>query len=349
MMNPRTAGVEILQNLEALAAEVTKRQFELRPELSAGYGPAGRARCNEDARFHLSFLAAAVDANSDAMFLDYVEWTKSVLVSRKVPARDLAQNLEILASVLERHVPAATTVAIPLVRTAIEQLPAMPTEVPSFIDRASAAGAIAGGYLQRLLAGDTKAAIATIADALLLGVPIPNVCSEVLQIAQQEVGRLWQLDEISVATEHYCSGVTQQVIGQICTRRRASDKPTTKRMLAMCAPGELHDIGLRIVTELLQLEQWQTVYLGANVPPGAAVQMCVDRRPDVLLISASLAPRIAGVAEVVRMVRERDELNALQIVVGGRVFARHPEVVQFTGANGCAETATALVELLRAS
>jgi methanogenic corrinoid protein MtbC1 len=347
-MTPRTsAGQELRHNIELLADALTNAQFASDPQLAARYGRVGRVRCLEDARFHVSFLAAAVDANSEALFLDYIGWTKTVLVSRRIGADDLRKNLQWLESIVERETPSAASVAVPFIRSALAKLDAMPVDVPTFIDPKSVAGAIAASYLERLLDGDTPGGMAVIAEALMHGSQIPNVCSDVLQLAQQEVGRLWQLDAISVATEHFVSGVTQQVVSQICTPRRAATPEVHKKIVTMCAPRELHDIGMRIVSEQLRLEHWQVFHLGANVPAKSAVELCASRKPDVLVISATLPPHIAGVAEVVQLVRQRRELESMRVIVGGRAFAHHPEIVQFTGADGYAESPTALVELLR--
>jgi MerR family transcriptional regulator, light-induced transcriptional regulator len=348
-MTPRTsAGSELRYNIELLADALTTAQFEGDPQLAARYGRLGRLRCLEDARFHISFLAAAVDANSEALFLDYIGWTKTVLVSRRIAADDLRKNLQWLEMIVERETPSAARVAVPFIRTALAKLDSMPVDVPTFIDAKSVAGGIAKSYLERLLDGDTSGGMAVIAEALAHGSQIPNVCTDVLHLAQQEVGRLWQLDAISVATEHYCSGVTQQVVSQICTPRRASKSPQNKKIVTMCAPGELHDIGMRIVSELLRLEQWEVFHLGANVPAKPAVEMCVSRKADLLVVSATLPPHIAAVAEVVQLVRDRRELKGMRVIVGGRAFAQHPEVVQFTGADGYADSPAGLVELLRA-
>jgi len=347
MATQSSAGNELRANIELLAEALTSAQFQSDPALTERYGRVGRTRCLEDARFHIAFLAAAVDANSEALFLDYVGWTKTVLVSRRIATADLRKNLELLEKVVQRETPAAARIAGPMIRRAIDSIDAMSSDVPTFIDRESVAGALASAYLSKLLEGDTHGSMAVIAEALMQGPDTPNVCSEVLQLAQQEVGRLWQLDEISVATEHYCSGVTQQVIAQICTPRRAAAAGGRLKIVTMCAPGELHDIGLRIVSEFLRLEHWEVFHLGANVPPRAAVDLCVSRKADVLVVSVTLPPHIAGVAEVVQLARARRELDHMRVIVGGRAFAKHPEIVKFTGADGYAETAPELVHLLR--
>ena len=79
-----TAGAELRHNAHLLAEEITTRHFERFPDIAAKYGAYGRRRCVEDSEFHLSFLAAAIDANLDSIFYDYVAWAKTVLASRGI-------------------------------------------------------------------------------------------------------------------------------------------------------------------------------------------------------------------------------------------------------------------------
>src|ERR1700719_4587444 len=87
---------------DELAEAITDRHYELHPELAERFGPAGRSHCREDARYHLSYLSAAVAAGTPAFFTEYVGWCKAMLGARRIPADDLAQNLGIMRVVLER-------------------------------------------------------------------------------------------------------------------------------------------------------------------------------------------------------------------------------------------------------
>jgi methanogenic corrinoid protein MtbC1 len=348
-MTAAETSAEIRARIDSLADEVVTRHFERRPDLAKRYGEVGRIRCREDARFHLSYLAAALEVDTGAIFVDYVAWAKTVLVSRNVSALDLAESLAVLGDVLVASMtPALAAPAMRMIDAACAQLPEMPVTVPSFIDPASASGALGKRYLETLLTMDSHAASRVIADALNEGFDFRTIGVDVLEPVQHEVGRLWQLNQISVAVEHFCSSVTQQLLAQTATLRRANPEPKRKRVIAMCAPGELHEIGLRAITEVLSLDGWETLYLGANTPAMAAVQLCSDRKADVLLVSATLPPHIAGVAQVVRLLRAEPRLSGTRVYVGGRAFSRHPDLWRFTGADGWQPTATAVADALSA-
>jgi methanogenic corrinoid protein MtbC1 len=331
-----TSADSIRAGLDELALGITNQH-----DLAGRFGPLGRQRCLEDARFHLQYLAAALDAGSTELFLDYIGWTKVVLAKRNVTERDLVRNLEVTGSVL-RDLPDARA----LLATAIAQLASMPDDVASLLDPRAPLWSSASAYLTALLRGSRRDALQIVTDALDDGASLRDVYRHVFEPVQQEIGRLWQLNQVSVAQEHFCTAATQHIMTQLYARVFAGEH-TDRRAMAMCVGGELHEVGLRIITDLLELEGWQTWYLGASVPPAAAVQLCVEHKADVLLVSATLPPHIAAVAEVVRLFKARRELDRARVIVGGRAFRTTPELWRRIGADGYAAGADECLELLR--
>ena len=324
----------IRARLDELALAITGEQ-----DLSR-YPPHGRARCLEDARFHLQYLATALEAGSVAMFLDYIGWTKVLLARRNVGEADLVENLRILA----RHVREMPD-ALSYVETAIAELPAMPDDAPSHLDPRAPLWSVASAYLAAVLDCDRQRAQQLVLDALDAGASVRDIYRHVFEATQYEIGRLWQLNRISVAQEHFCTAATQHIMTQLYARIFSSERKG-RRAVAMCVGGELHEIGLRIVTDLLELEGWQTWYLGASVPPAAAVLLCVERKADALLVSATLPPHIPQVEEVIRLFRAREELRDAKVYVGGRAFRTAPQLWRTIGADGYAATADECLTLL---
>jgi MerR family transcriptional regulator, light-induced transcriptional regulator len=338
-----TSAEKIRSSLEHLAAAMTDEHMAAHPEAFARWGPVGRTRCLEDARFHLQYLATALDAESVPMFLDYIGWTKVVLAKRRVGERDLIENLEILGRAV-RDMPDAGA----YVQTAIDALPAMTDDVPSCLDPRTPLWSVASAYLTALLRGSRRDAQQIVLNTLDGGASLRDIYRQVFEPVQQEIGRLWQLNQISVAQEHFCTAATQQVMTQLYTRIFGGER-RGKRAVAMCVGGELHEVGLRIITDLLELDGWQTWYLGASVPPAHAVQFCVEQQADVLLVSATLPPHLPGVAEVVRLFRERPELSRARVIVGGRAFRNAPGLWRTIGADGTAAGVDECLALLNES
>ncbi len=328
----------IRTRLEELATAVADRHFAAFPEVLERFGDAGRIRCLEDARFHLRFLATALDTHSDAMFLDYVAWTKVVLARRNVPASDLAANLGILAITLIDLLGPSGDEAVRTIQSALAQLPSMSDDVPSCLDPRAPFWSVASDYLAALLRGSRREALEIVTRALDEGATLRDIYRRVFEPAQQEIGRLWQLNQVTVAQEHLCTAATQHIMTQLYSRIFVGEK-REKRAVAMCVGGELHEVGLRIITDLLELEGWQTWYLGASVPPVAAAQFSIEQHADVLLVSATLPPHIQGVADMLRVVHARAELSHMKVMVGGRAFRNAPELWRTIGADAYAADA----------
>ncbi len=335
----------IRTHLEELASAITDRHFAAHPELLARYPAVGRQRCLEDARFHLQYLASALDAGSNAIFLDYIAWAKVMLATRNVPANDLAGNLRIMKGSLADLLGAGSAEAGRYIDAAIAALPSMPDDVPSHLDPRAPLWANASEYLNALLRGSRIEAMRAVTAALDGGASIRDVYRHVFEPAQQEIGRLWQMNKISVAQEHFCTAATQHVMTQLYGYIFGGDKRDS-RAVAMCVGGELHEVGLRIITDILELEGWQTWYLGASVPPASAVQLCAEQRADVLLVSATLPPHLDAVAEVIRLFRARPELGQAKVIVGGRAFRSAPDVWRTIGADAFAANADDCLALL---
>ena len=73
--------------------------------------------------------------------------------------------------------------------------------------------------------------------------------------------------------------------------------------MAACVSGELHEIGARMLCDLLEMEGWNTIYLGANVPTAGIVDVLRDNHSNILAVSASMTFHIPAVREVIAAVR----------------------------------------------
>ena len=118
---------------------------------------------------------------------------------------------------------------------------------------------LAVSYLNTLLAGDSHLANQLILDAVRHGFGVKDIYLHVFQPCQQEIGRLWQMNRISVAQEHFCTVVTQTIMSQLYPYIFATEK-NGRRLVATSVSGELHEIGMRMVADFLEMEGWTTYY-----------------------------------------------------------------------------------------
>ena len=118
--------------------------------------------------------------------------------------------------------------------------------------------------------------------------------------------------------------------------------------VAASVEGELHELGIRMVSDFLEMEGWDTHYLGAGNPLPGLIESLAERKADALALSATMTLHVGRVEAVVRAVRERPEFDRLPVLVGGLPFNLDPELWRKVGADGTAPDASAAVgEVLR--
>jgi hypothetical protein len=99
----REAAEALRRAQEAVAASVTDEFLRRHPDWIERYGDGARKHGLEDARFHLAFLASAMEAGSTASFEAYARWTSRMLASRGIAAAFLAENLAQIGVALDEH------------------------------------------------------------------------------------------------------------------------------------------------------------------------------------------------------------------------------------------------------
>jgi methanogenic corrinoid protein MtbC1 len=343
--SPSAHGDRLRQQQPAIAAALVERQFSEWPELATRYGARGREKCLQDANYHLAYLADAMSAETPALFGNYVAWAKVMLGKRNIPVEDLARHLELMRTVLRETLAGDSgAVAAEYVSAGLAQLQSFPADLPTSLpDNALHAG-LAVQYLAALRKGERHVASKLVLDAAVAGTPVRELYLHVFQAVQYEVGRLWQTNQITVAEEHYCTAATQLIMSQLYPYVFASEK-TGGTLVATSVAGDLHEIGIRMVTDFFEMDGWNTYYLGANTPAQAVVDAVVQHQAQVLAISATISSHLRGVEELIRLVRAHPACRDVKILVGGYPFIVAPDLWKRLGADGTAANAEEAITL----
>lgn len=233
---------------------------------------------------------------------------------------------------------------------------ASPESTRSFLDPDAPLGELAAAYLARALAGDRAGAERLVLEAVEEGASVADLYLQVFQPVQHEVGRLWSLAKISVAREHFVTATTQFVMARLYPylfEDRAGTRPPPREgrrpvFLAATVSGDLHELGLRMVSDFFEMAGWDSVYLGAGVPLEGWVEFVTGSRPDVVGISATLGNHLPAVEEVIEAIREAAQSTGTPppaILVGGHPFNADPGLWRQVGADGHAADARQAVVL----
>ena len=328
------ASRAILSSRRAISEAVVERQYALRTELRDRYGERGREKCVEDTQFHLAHLSGALLASSPGLFADYISWASGVMTVASVRSEDVRENLACLRDILGDRLPEGQAdAAAEYVESALGRLAEAAPEATSFLPEDGALAVVAGEYLGLLLACDRHAAGRLILEAVDSGVSIRDVYLLVFQPCQREVGRLWEAGRITVAQEHYCTAATQVIMSQLAPRLFGTER-NGRRAVITCVAGESHEVGPRMVADLLELGGWDTIYLGGNVPLRDVVRTLAEHRADVLAVSATMTYHLPAVIDLIAAVRAEPACAGVRVMVGGRLFDAEPGLWRRVGADG---------------
>ena len=180
-------------------------------------------------------------------------------------------------------------------------------------------------YREALLAGEVDRARGLVRQAHDSGLALPDLCEQIFQPALVEIGRLWAEGEVSVAQEHQAAAVTRDLLAEIVASTPPGS-PRNRTALAACVAGEHHELGLKMIAAALDLAGWQVDYLGADVPGESLLRLVQARKPDLLVLSATIESNLPQAAALIRELATWPAEQRPYVLLGGQAVDRHPEV-----------------------
>lgn len=331
-MVAQSAAGWLEENIARLAAEITDLHFDTHPGLLKRYGSYGKTRCREDAEYHLHYLSEAVAASSPQVFADYAAWAKIMLAARGIHWHDLAENFQCMAHVLERSAPPDhNAIFAGLIRSAVDALPGLPDRVPTFIDPAAPLAALANSYLESLLLLDRETAITNVLQEMSAGLSISSLFNHLIYPVQQELGRLWQENRITVLQEHYSTAATELLLARVRNDFIGSSREVLA--LGLCPESEQHCLGMRMFGELLETDGWRVAYIGANAPARDVLKHLKTSKTDLVAVSVATALSLNKTRQLIAAIRELPRKQLPAILVGGLAFKSNPNLWKTIGAD----------------
>jgi methanogenic corrinoid protein MtbC1 len=141
-----------------------------------------------------------------------------------------------------------------------------------------------------LAAHDRATAIAAALASVDSGeISIPDLYA-VLSALLTDIGGRWQTGEVAVWEEHLASSTVRTIIEALYPRVSASaDARGRDRgiLLLTCPPHEAHDLGLRMLSDRLELAGWRVFFLGADTPEADIVAAAKGVGADMVVLSVS--------------------------------------------------------------
>lgn len=342
-MNPRGRFVaELLDaSASALAARATTRLAERGPAHRKMVDTWGFRRVALDLEARLTQLAEALAVGRPELFLAEIGWVAASLAGRGVPVELLNAELEVLAEELEGGLPREELGPVLTMLQGARVDGAAPVERPAtLLPAGEPFASLSRRLLLAAVEGQRWQARAVVDEALAGGHDLGSVYDRIVPAVLAEVGRLWQAGELSVALEHLASRTIEDLLAAL-RHGFAPPAPDARSVLLASIPGNLHDIGLRLVGDRFERTGWRVVFLGANVPTPDLLEALGEFAPDLLGLSAGTGLHLRATAAAIESARKAGWTRP--ILVGGRAFGLVADLWRDVGADGEARDAASAV------
>ena len=329
-------SIKIKNNKEDWSKEIKEYHYQMEKGLKDKYNDKQDQHFLEDIRYHLNYLAEAISLNSLSLFKNYINWTKVFFENTDISVEGLKSNLKYTKEVLEKKLDKEEVKLInKYIDNGLEIIAKDSIEPKTHLREENPQYSLATEYFEYLQDCDRKKASELILNAVEDGVEIKDIYLNVFQPVQREIGRLWQLNKVSVAKEHYSTSVTQLIMSQLYSYILSPEKNSYKA-ITTCVGDELHELGIRMIADLLEMDGWDTVHLGANMPAQSIVEEIIEEDGDLLAISVTMTSNLSKATHLIEEVRKNPESKNIKIMVGGYPFNINEELWKEVGADGYA-------------
>ncbi|MEN6492976.1 MAG: cobalamin-dependent protein [Thermoguttaceae bacterium] len=312
------------------------------PDAAASFPPDPFQAWQDLLAGRLEELAAAVVAERPQLFVRQVQWSKTVHSARGVSSEHLRAGLRALRHTLSNELPEAyRPIGAAYLDQALAEFDREPSDIAPLTPY-TPDGHLASEYLLAILEGDRRHASRVIFDAIQDGQTVPNLYLNVLTPVQVEVGRMWLANEITVAEEHFASTTTKMMVAQL--RPYAQFPPCHGKILVAAAvDGNLHDLGVQIVTNFFEMDGWRVIYLGASMPIEDLVLAVNFYKADLLALSVALTTQLPTLHATIEAVRQSELGSTVKVLAGGGALAGWGDLAQQFGADAYAADAVEAV------
>jgi MerR family transcriptional regulator, light-induced transcriptional regulator len=334
-----TLAQKILDNQDKIAVEAVTLIYENQKDLIKNYQDQQKNKSIRDTKYHLNYLAEAIEADSKSLFLDYIEWAAVIMENIGIDLENFIKNLlNTRDAIAEYSDEKELEILNDFFYAAVNNIRSNYKRPLSFLVRENSLYQTASSYLEFLLNSDRHSASKLILQSVEAGVPVKDIYQEVFQPVQREIGRLWQINKISVAQEHFCSAATQLVMSQLYPYIFSTRK-NGKRFIAASVGNELHEIGLRMVADFFEMAGWDTYYFGANTPSESIIDTIKQINPHLIGLSTTITYNLKNLKELIKAIKAEKFNLKTKIIVGGYPFITSPDLWKKVGADGYAPDA----------
>ncbi|QGP91149.1 Glutamate mutase sigma subunit [Neomoorella glycerini] len=182
---------------------------------------------------------------------------------------------------------------------------------------------------------------------MLAGGSDPAAILEECREATVIVGERFQEGKYFLPDLVYVGEIMTQISSEVKPYLRTSGADGKKggKVLIGTVKGDIHDIGKNIVTFMLEVNGFDVLDIGVDVPPETFVEHIKSFKPQVVGLSGLLTVAHTTMKETVAAIKEAGLRDEVKIMVGGGSVDEH--IRAFAGADAYGPDAVAAVTIAK--
>lgn len=165
-------------------------------------------------------------------------------------------------------------------------------------------------------------------------VGINDIYENVIRVALYEVGELWERGEISVASEHMASAIVESILNELYSTIISKSR-MNNTVVASSVENEAHQIGIKMVADVFEMQGWNVHFLGANTPLNDLIDFIEIVKPKVVALSISIYFHIHSLEQMIEKIKY--QFPGIVVIVGGQglrhtykdIITKHPNLLYF--------------------
>lgn len=172
-------------------------------------------------------------------------------------------------------------------------------------------------FTEALISGNRKQASAIAKKYASSQNQIKVFYEQVMKPALYEVGKLWEFNLITVATEHLATSISESVMNELYDVVINSNRVQQKVVLG-CMEDEFHQVGVKIIADVFEMHGWDTYFLGSHVPQNEFISYIRSVKPHLIALSLSIYSHFPTLEKMLQACTS--EFPELPVIVGGQAF-----------------------------
>lgn len=197
---------------------------------------------------------------------------------------------------------------------------------------------------EKLIKGEGEEVEKLTKEALNIGIAPKDILTDSLLKGMTKAGEMFKEKTLTMYDVLEAAKTMEKSVKILKLFLKDGDMIKKGKILTGSVQGDFHDIGKNLCILMLESNGFQVIDMGVDVPQEKIEEYIKKYSPDILMLSAMIAPTMEVMKMTVKYLRDKGVIENLKIMVGGAPLTE--EIAASMGAYYSADAVSA-VEVAR--